>query len=487
MAYRVYIKNDYRPEIVGIRPGARRRRIAFLTMLISCLLLSAATGYVFFEPGEAESNNTQPAVTPRTVSITPGAVQEAVNREQPAAPFTENVTAGLPRAVTQMRREDATETAPARPGQPDWTDVKIKRGDNMAQIFNRHGLPPRDLHDILNSHALARALKRVLPGQVVSLQVEAGDLRALKFDLDLTRTLLVTRQADVFTSEIITTELETQVKQAQGVINDSLYLAGQDAGLSDKLIMQLIDIYDWDIDYRLGIRKGDNFRIIYEEIFKNREKVGTGNILAAEFNNQGRSIRSVRFTRANGQADYFTADGASMRKAFIRNPLDFGRISSHFNLKRKHPVLNRIRAHKGVDYAAATGTPIKATGNGKVQFIGNKGGYGKTVIVRHGEKYSTLYAHMSRFSKGLKRGQSVKQGQVIGYVGKSGLATGPHLHYEFRIGGVHRNPVTVPLPQADGISVAETDEFRIHSAYLLALLDTPDAALLARYDPKINL
>ena len=458
MAYRVYIKNDYRPEIVGIRPKSRRRRIAFLTMLISCLLLSAVTGFVFFEP--------------------------AVTREQPALQFTENNTASLPRAII---REEVTETAPNRSGQPDWTDVKIKRGDNMAQIFNRHGLPPRDLHDILNSHELAPALKRLLPGQVVSLQVEDGGLRALKFDLDLTRTLLAARQAGVFTSEIITAELETRVKHAQGVINDSLYLAGQDAGLSDRLIMQLIEIYGWDIDYRLDIRKGDSFRVIYEEIFKNREKVATGNILAAEFNNQDRSIRSIRFTRANGQADYFTDDGANMRKAFIRNPLDFGRISSHFNLKRKHPVLNRIRAHKGVDYAAATGTPIKATGDGKVQFIGSKGGYGKTIIVKHGEKYSTLYAHMSRFRKGMKRGQPVKQGQVIGYVGKSGLATGPHLHYEFRMNGVHRNPVTVPLPQADSISVAETDEFRIHSAYLLALLDTPDAALLALYDPKISL
>ena len=484
MTYRVYIKNDYRPEIAGIRPESRRRRIAFLTMLISCLLLSAATGFVFFEPGEPETNNTQAAVTPLSVSITPDAVQEAATGGPPALQFTENITASLPQAITQIPREEAAETAPDRTG---WTDVKIKRGDNMAQVFNRHGLSPRDLHEILNSHELAPALKHLRPGQVVSLRTKGGDLRALKFDLDLTRTLLATRQAGVFTSEIIIAELETRVEQAQGVINGSLYLAGQDAGLSDKLLMQLIDIYGWDIDYRLDIRKGDSFRVIYEEIFKNREKVATGNILAAEFNNRGRSIRSVRFARADGQVDYFTDDGANMRKAFIRNPLDFGRISSHFNPKRKHPVLNRIRAHKGVDYAAATGTPIKATGDGKVQFIGNKGGYGKTIIVKHGEKYSTLYAHMSRFRKGMKRGQLVEQGQVIGYVGKSGLATGPHLHYEFRMDGVHRNPVTVPLPHADSISVAEMDKFRIHSSYLLALLDAPDAELLAQYDPKTSL
>ena len=484
MAYRVYIKNDYKPEITGFRPESRRRRAALPAILISCLLLSAATGFVFFEPGEPENNNARAAVTPPAINITPGAVQEAPSGEQPALPFTENITASLPHAITQTPREEVTETAPDRTGRSDWTDVKIKRGDNMAQIFNRRGLSPRDLHEILNSHELAPALKRLRPGQVVSLQTEGGELSALRFDLDLTRTLLATKQADAFASEIITVELETRVKQAQSVINDSLYLAGQDAGLSDRLLMQLIDIYGWDIDYRLDIRKGDSFRVVYEEIFKDRKKVATGNILAAEFNNRGRSIRSVRFARADGQADYFTDDGANMRKAFIRNPLDFGRISSHFNLRRKHPVLNRIRAHKGVDYAAATGTPIKATGDGKVQFIGSKGGYGKTIIVKHGEKYSTLYAHMSRFRKGLKRSQPVKQGQIIGYVGKTGLATGPHLHYEFRMDGVHRNPVTVPLPQADSISAAEADDFRIHSAYLLALLDSSDAALLAQYDPK---
>ena len=465
MAYRVYIKNDYKPEVVWVKPGSRRRRIGFRTMLISCLLLSALTGFVLFEHKEPEHNDPQTDIAHYTITVTPDLPEETAPQEQPASGFM----------------EDITEAA------PDWMDIRINRGDTMAQIFDHHGLSARDLHDVVNSHKLAEALKHLRPGQVISLQTDGGELRALKFDLDLTQTLLVRKQGGAFTSEIITAELETRVKQAQGVINDSLYLAGQDAGLSDRLLMQLIGIYGWDIDYRLDIRKGDSFRVIYEEIFKNREKVAEGNVLAAEFNNRGRVIRSVRFARANGQADYFADDGASMRKAFSRNPLDFSRISSHFNLRRKHPVLNRIRAHKGVDYAAATGTPIKATGDGKVQFIGNKGGYGKTIIVKHGEKYTTLYAHMSRFKKGLKRGQPVEQGQIIGYVGKTGLATGPHLHYEFRMDGLHRNPVTVPLPQADSISAAEADDFRIHSSYLFALLDTSDAALLAQYDSKNTL
>ena len=215
--------------------------------------------------------------------------------------------------------------------------------------------------------------------------------------------------------------------------------------------MQLIYIYGWDIDFILDIRKGDSFKVIYEEKYKNREKVGNGPVLAAEFNNQDRKIRAVRYERDNGQVDYYTGTGTNMRKAFLRNPLNFSRISSHFNLRRKHPVLNRIRAHKGVDYAAPTGTPIKVTGDGTIQFLGKKGGYGKSIIVKHGGKYSTLYAHLSRYRKGLKRTQPVKQGQVVGYVGKTGLATGPHLHYEFRVNNRHHNPLTVKLPGAENV------------------------------------
>ena len=427
MACKVYIKNNHKPEIVWGKPESRRRRGGFGTILLSCLLLSAVTGFVFFEYPEPEDQDTQTGVAPFTVTaVTPGPVEKVELQEQPVLRSTEDITPGLQREITPSPPEEVTETVPG------WTDVRINRGDNMAQIFNRHGLSSRALHDIVNSHELAGALQHLRPGQVISLQTQGDELRKLKFDLDLTRTLLVTKQAGGFTSAVITAELETRLKQVHGVINGSLYLAGQDAGLSDKLIMQLIEIYGWDIDFRLDIRRNDSFSVLYEEIYKNREKVAEGNILAAEFNNRERRIRSVRFARDNGQVGYFTDDGASMRKAFTRNPLDFSRISSHFSLKRKHPVLNRIRPHKGVDYAAATGTPIKATGDGTVQFIGNKSGYGKTIIIRHGEKYSTLYAHLSRFRKGLKRGQPVKQGQFIGYVGQSGLATGPHLHYEFR-------------------------------------------------------
>ena len=478
MAYRVYIKNDYKPEIVRGKPLSRHWRTGYRIMLISCLPLLAFIWYG--GPGEPEtaikdavhhSKAFAHAKTPDPVAFP----EQSVQRN------TDKIAGGISDLFTLKPAENSAEPT------PDWVDINIKGGDTMAQIFNRHGLSPRDLHDILNSTEAAAALKQLRPGQTISLRMDGRGLHALKFDLDLTQTLLVTKQAGNFAGEIVTTELESQVKQTEGIINDSLFLAGQAAGLSDKLIMQLIDIYGWDIDFILDIRKGDSFKVIYEEKYKNWEKVGNGPVLAAEFNNQDREIRAVRYERDNGQVDYYTGIGTNMRKAFLRNPLKFSRVSSHFNLRRKHPVLNRIRAHKGVDYATTKGTPIKVTGNGTIQFLGNKGGYGKTIIVKHGGKYSTLYAHLSRYKKGLKRAQTVNQGQVIGYVGKTGLATGSHLHYEFRVNNRHHNPLTVKLPGAENVSPAEMNKFKIHSSYLFALLDTFDSELLAQYDSNNRL
>ena len=478
MAYRVYIKNDYKPEIVRVKPLSRHWRTGYRIMLISCLPLLAFIWYGGLGEPEMASKDAvhhskafAPTKTPDPVAFPEQSVQRS----------TDKIAGGISDLFTLKPAENSAEPT------PDWVDINIKGGDTMAQIFNQHGLSPRDLHDILNSTEAAAALKQLRPGQTISLRMDGRDLHALKFDLDLTQTLLVTKQAGNFAGEIVTTELESQVKQTEGIINDSLFLAGQAAGLSDKLIMQLIDIYGWDIDFILDIRKGDSFKVIYEEKYKNREKVGNGPVLAAEFNNRDRKIRAVWYERDNGQIDYYTGTGTNMRKAFLRNPLKFSRVSSHFNLRRNHPVLNRIRAHKGVDYAASTGTPIKVTGDGTIQFLGNKGGYGKTIIVKHSGKYSTLYAHLSRYKKGLKRARTVNQGQVIGYVGKTGLATGPHLHYEFRVNNRHHNPLTVKLPGAENVPPAEMNKFKIHSSYLFALLDTFDSEQLAQYDSNNRL
>jgi murein DD-endopeptidase MepM/ murein hydrolase activator NlpD len=235
-----------------------------------------------------------------------------------------------------------------------------------------------------------------------------------------------------------------QLASTQGTISSSLSEAGRKAKLSDALLDQLTQIFAWDIDFATNLRAGDRFTVIYERGGFN----GADDIVAAEFVNRGKTFRAVRYVDKNGYANYYTPDGHALQKAFLSTPVDFARISSGFNLNRRHPVLNRIRAHKGVDYAARTGTPVKATGNGQVAFLGRKGGYGQVIIIKHGDRYETVYAHLSRYKAGLFEGSAVRQGDIIGYVGQTGLATGPHLHYEFRIDGIHQNPLTAQASNA---------------------------------------
>ena len=255
--------------------------------------------------------------------------------------------------------------------------------------------------------------------------------------------------------------------------------------MSDTLIMELAGIFGWDVDFALDIRSGDHFTLVYEELYLDGKKQRDGNILAAEFVNRGKSYRALRYVDNAGRADYYSPDGHSMRKAFLRTPVDFTRISSRFG-ERFHPMLKKKKNHHGVDYAAPRGTPIKAAGDGKLLFVGRKGGYGKTVIIQHGGKYSTLYAHMSRIKPGSRRGDHVRQGQVIGYVGSTGRSTGPHLHYEFRINGVHRNPLTVRLPDAAPITAKYKSDFLNKSRGLVALLDMLQRTTVALNDQVRN-
>lgn len=480
MSYRVYIKNDYKPEIIQAGPFSWLHCIRY-RLLLGVLLPALIILHGYFNGPQPQFDTAlHPAGRQAGAGNPVEPIKPGRDHSKPAGTgqadwsTPDEIAADLPGKTTQ--RSNGL-SASVSDKSPDQIDITIAKGDNLARIFSRLGFSPRDLHEIMTSNERTAVLKQLHPGQLISLQAQAGELQALEFEFDLTSTLLVTKKDDNFTSEIITVELGTQVKQAGGVIRDSLFLSGQAAGLSDNLIMQLADIYGWDIDFIMDIRNGDRFNVIYEEKYKNLEKVTEGPVLAAEFINQGRKIRAVRYQREDGTADYYTDTGANMRKAFLRSPLKFSRISSHFNLRRKHPILNRIRAHKGVDYAAPTGTPIKVTGDGVIHHLGNKGGYGKTIIVKHGNKYSTLYAHLSRYKKGLRRGRPVKQGQVIGYVGKSGLATGPHLHYEFLVHGAHRNPLTVALPKAEGVPVAEMDQFKTRTTHLFAMLDASQRSI----------
>ncbi len=368
-----------------------------------------------------------------------------------------------------------------------WQSVVVKSGDSLALIFSKLGLSPVSLYKVMSLGKEVSRLKKLQPGQMLNFHVADNELLGLEYEMDLTNTLKISKEDDKFKAEFIRIELEKVVKNASTVINDSLFLSAKKAGLSDNLIMQLVAIYGWDIDFALDIREGDSFTVIYEEQYKDGVKVSDGPIIAAEFVNRDTPLRAVRYTHKDGRTDYYADNGDAMRKAFLRTPVNFTRISSRFNLKRKHPILNRIKAHRGVDYAASTGTPIKATGDGTVAYTGKKGGYGRTIILKHGGKYSTVYAHLHRYASGVRTGKRVKQGQIIGYVGKSGLATGPHLHYEFRVHGVHRNPITVKLPKVESINKKALPEFRKKITPMIAELDRlTENSVLATQQSKIS-
>lgn len=333
----------------------------------------------------------------------------------------------------------------------DSLKLKIRSGDTLDRLFRKNHLDLGNLAAIVKLPEAGKYLRVLRPGDEFEIEHDQGQLISLYRDLDLTNSLRISRAASGYTAEIVERPIEIQKRLAYGRIESSLFESAAAAGMPDKLIMNLAAIFAWDVDFVLDIREDDDYYILYEEIYQDGKFVTSGEIIAAEFNNNGRSFQAVRYVDDEGRADYFTPDGRSVRKAFIRAPVDFTRISSSFNPHRRHPILNTIRAHQGVDYAAPTGTPINAAGDGKIIFRGRKGGYGNAVIIQHGGNITTLYAHMSKFAKSAGINDRVRQGDTIGYVGRTGLATASHLHYEYRLNGVHRNPRTVQLPQAEPI------------------------------------
>lgn len=370
----------------------------------------------------------------------------------------------------------------------DTVEFVVRRNDTLDRIFRQLKLSLADLASIRDLPGIRESLDRLRPGDTITLVHDEGVVQSLSHRISETEILSVTRVSQEgegnpgFAAEVVATPIEIRESHAQGTIDSSLFVAARAAGVSPEIILRLAnDIFGWEIDFALDIQPGDRFSLIYEQKYRDGQYIGDGRILAADFINNGSTHRAVYYESGDGKiADYFAPDGRSMRRQFLRAPLDFTRISSNFNPRRRHPILNTIRAHKGVDYAASTGTVIKAAGDGRVDFVGLKGGYGRVVILEHGGGVSTLYGHMSRFAKGLRNGQRVRQGVTIGYVGSSGAATGPHLHYEYRVNGVHKNPRTVPLPDAAPISTAYMAEFQSRSGTLLAQLDrASDSAVAA--------
>ncbi len=363
---------------------------------------------------------------------------------------------------------------------PTHKEVVVSKGDTLSTLFEKVGLPPAAVHEVMASDKQAKQFSQLKNGQILQFELTPdGNLKQLHSKLTDLESISLSRTEKGYTFTRDVSKPNVRTAYVHGVINNSLSQSAQRAGLSHSMTMDMANIFGYDVDFAQDIRKGDEFDVIYEQKVVNGKTVGTGNILSARFTNRGKTYTAVRYTNKQGNTNYYTADGNSMRKAFIRTPVEYARISSLFSMGRKHPILNKIRAHKGIDYAAPRGTPIKATGDGKVILAGRRGGYGNTVIIQHGETYRTLYGHMQGFAKGIQNGSSVKQGQVIGYIGTTGLSTGPHVHYEFQVNGVHVDPLGQKLPMADPIAKSEKQRFMQESQPLMARMDQEKATMLA--------
>lgn len=364
---------------------------------------------------------------------------------------------------------------------PPRLEIKLKSGDNLSRIFSRHKLRARDLQGILRTDD-AEILASVKPGQTITIQPnEAGQVLELIYRANPKMTLIATLGEQGYSTQIERVKPDVITAVFNGTITQqspSLYQAGVAAGLTDNLIMQLADLFQWDISFALDLREGDVFKVIVERSSIGGQPIGEDRILGASFDNFGTEHVGLRYIDSNARMGYYTPEGASLRKAFLRDPVHFSHVSSSFNLRRKHPIHNRTMPHRGIDYAANRGTPVRAAGEGKILKAERNEASGNFIVVRHGERYTTKYLHLSKFARGIKAGARVKQGQTIGYVGATGWATGPHLHYEFLVDGIHRNPRTVRLPNSSPVPERELASFKAAvGSIILALRQPGDSSL----------
>jgi murein DD-endopeptidase MepM/ murein hydrolase activator NlpD len=404
--------------------------------------------------------------TPTSVAFVPAPLvypHAPATSPRPTAPATPLVQAGPP-AIAQQASVGAT------------IEVVVGRNDTLDAIFRRMALDTSDLAAIRQLPGIRQSLDFLKPGDAIKLTHADGEIKALTRKVSETRTLQVVREDAGFAATMIDNPVQTRTRTATASIDSSLFQAAEAADISDVVALKLANVFAWDIDFVLDIREGDRFTVVYEQIYQDGKYLHDGEVLAAEFVNDGKVYRAVRFVTDAGTASYYTPDGLAMRKAFLRAPVEFTRVSSVFNPHRMHPILNRIRGHMGTDYAAPMGTPVHAASDGRVSFAGQRGGYGNAVVLAHSNSVSTLYGHMSRFVRQIRVGTHVQQGDVIGYVGMTGLATGPHLHYEYLVNGVHKDPQTVHLPGAEPLHAEALQKFRQLTAPLLADLSPPQAA-----------
>ena len=364
-----------------------------------------------------------------------------------------------------------------------WYKEHVRRDDTLNNMLSRLNIRNRDAIDYIRNDSIASEIAATLkPGRQIEAQTDSeGNLVSLEYQLDADQFITISHTSAGYAASKVTHKLEKRPILKSAEIKSSLFGAADDANIPDNIAIQLAEMFESEIDFHTDLRRGDRFNVIYEGSYDQGELLKTGDILAAEFVNNGKTYRAVGHRDAANEMHYYTPGGTSLHKSFLRSPLEFTRISSGFSLGRFHPVLQRMRAHKGVDMAAPTGTRIKASGDAVVDFVGQKGGYGNMIILRHADGISTVYGHLSRFAAGLHRGAKVAQGEIIGFVGMSGLATGPHLHYEFLLNGQQRDPMTVALPKTNLIAVnnkAKFDEISNQFTAQLRLLSASNIAAL---------
>ena len=364
-----------------------------------------------------------------------------------------------------------------------WRNEHVQRGDTLSALLSRLNVTDVAAIDYLISTPAAASFRTLSIGKEIQAETSSsGELISLRFLNNNDEQVVIDKQGGSLQTKTLAAKLEKRLFVRTGEIKTSLYAATDAAGMPETAANQLTELFNGDIDFHHDVKPGDKFTVVYEMDYSNGALVNTGHIQAAEFINQGQSHRAVYFSKDGKTGSYYTPEGKNVEKAFLRSPIEYSRVSSGFSSSRMHPVLNRIRAHKGVDFAAPVGTPIKATADGVITFAGRENGYGNVIKMEHQGRYSTLFGHLSRFASGLRNGQRVKQGDIIGYVGMTGLTSGPHLHYEFKIDGEQRNPMSVALPSAQPVSAAYKTAFKAVAVDFVARLSLLRNTNLAKLD-----
>lgn len=375
-----------------------------------------------------------------------------------------NKQLALPEENTLMDEQDSTKK------NNDWTIVTTHAGDTLGSIFKYLGLSQQTLLAILEKNTYAKNLSSIKPNQQLQFLIKNRVLEQLVVPFSDTEVLVVSRKDNQYLSHVNSRKMNSHSQYVTATIRGSLYGTAQRHNIPYKLVRQMTEIFNWNIDFARDIRAGDQFSILYNAFYVDDKWVSSGDILAVTYTNRGVVHQAIRHVNAAGDFDYYTPEGISLKKAFSRYPIQFSHISSTFSLSRKHPILHYARPHKGVDLAAPIGTPIHATGDGRIEIISRQNDYGNMVKIDHNKTYSSVYGHLLKFQKGLSRGSFVKRGEVIGYVGQSGLATGPHCHYEFHINHQPKNPTTTDLPRAAPVPARELASFKANAGVLLARL-----------------